>query len=271
MINLNLESVKEDKPTGTDRDLADLLNVWVPPVNYKAPYPQFQPVINGGEFKPNILIEGGSFSEQFINTMLEGKVFNKLDLYFYYKTLISYPEGESSGSVLGEIGQVDWDKDVLNRDVIIIEMNEQNIPKIQSGFMFDLLSHLVPTGVSFKINENYVEKTTINDKEGFFVKKGANAKGTSYFDSNSLNLEPNQEYVLSYTAKGYHRISADLFPDDLPEAVNTDVTDEYKDFSFTFKSSSENMHNAVLRFFVDGEAGFTDKDTYIYNIQLTKK
>lgn len=271
-ISLESSSVTETIPTGFDRDLANLINVWNTPLEYKTVVPKLVDNRTGNEFIPNILMEGGSFSFQFVDILHQVNAFKQLDFYYYYHTYYQYKEG-SEARILGDFNEVDW-KDVMNHDVFIIEMNEQNIPKLlqKDGFFQDAINYLEPIKLSFsKVNNEYVEMTTINGMNGFIFKKGANGNSTLFIESDKIKLIPGTEYTLSYTASGFNSLKIDLYPDDLPQKNQSDISEYPKEFKFDFKSDSLNMRSASLRFFIDGLPGTTDKDTVVYDIKLEIK
>lgn len=278
MVNLELSKVNYDvEPMGTDCDLANLVNIWYPPSNYSSPHPIITKKISGDEYKPTILMEGESFANHFINILNQNNMIEKIDFYYYYHDHNLFTKGNVT--FLGEIKNLDWERDVFNHDIIIVEMNEQRIPKIQQGFMQDALRKLkpdkaviYPEEIKFTyINSSFVEKTIVDGHEGYLIKKGADGKGTLYLESEKMNLKPNQEYVVSYKAKGFNSLSCDLFPDDLPQYNNDKISDEIKDYSFTFTTASSNIQNASMRFFIDGLTKNTDKDTYLYDVKIAPK
>ncbi|MEC0264325.1 alginate O-acetyltransferase AlgX-related protein [Paenibacillus anseongense] len=272
LIDFNLNKIELLEPKGTDRDLADLLNLWIPPINYTSPKPIISVDKNSGEFKPSILIEGGSFSNQIIDTLSNINMFRMLDFYFYYNSHNQYKMGEEA-KYLGQISQVDWKNDVLNHDVIIVEMNEQYIAgKLNSNRIFyeDLLAQFTPENLRFpNVNTSLVEKTEVNGSKGFIIKKGVPAPGTVFLESGKMQLIPGKKYRLSYKASGFSKLNFDLFPDDLPQFNNDKITDSVTEFSFVFKSDNANIKSATARFFIDGLEKPTDKDLVIYDIKLT--
>lgn len=142
MKEIGLSGVESVKPVGTDRDLADLVNLWIPPTNYSSPHPVLTAKSSGTEYKPTILMEGASFSEQFINTLKSENVYKSIDFYFYYHTLITFKEGNMDGSIKGEVNKKNLKKDIQNHDIIILELNEQSVGNIKNGFLQDIMNAL---------------------------------------------------------------------------------------------------------------------------------
>jgi alginate O-acetyltransferase complex protein AlgJ len=265
--NFEVNKVTMSTPTDIDRDLADLLNLWSTPVNYKVPHLEYSFIPNGTDHKPSVLMEGGSFSFQVMELMNIAKVYKNLDFYLYYHDHWIYKEGQP-GTNVGLLQNVNLKNEIMEHDIIISEMNEQYITKIQNGFIQDVLYTLKPININLSPANPLVEKSNIDGKDGFIIRKGD--YGNIHLNSQPLDLEPNQEYTLSYKAKGYYLLRSDFYPDDLPQFNNDKITDDVKEFSFTFSSDSKNMQNSTLRFFIDGINMQTDKDTYLYDIKLVK-
>ncbi|MFH0976557.1 MAG: hypothetical protein V1874_12315 [Spirochaetota bacterium] len=264
---ISIKSIVGSSAEGDDIDLARLLNVWHPPINYLAP--QVQINVNENAFKPSIVINGDSFFTNMIYTLNKYNLFNYLDFYFYYSTHIQYMDGVVNN--LGNSGKMDWNS-VLSHDAVVIEIREGMPLQIGDGFIHDLLTQLEPKKLNFShINTDYVTKVQDGDSEKFIFKKGARASDTLYLDTDTLSLGPGKKYTLSYTANGFSTLVSDLYHDDLPKYRNTNITDTPTGFSFDFTSDSPNMKNAKLRFFINGLAQFTDKDTIIYDIKLTER
>ncbi|MBC7838765.1 MAG: hypothetical protein H7Y39_09030 [Nitrospiraceae bacterium] len=68
-------------------------------------------------------------------------VFQAMDAHYYYKLLLkSYP-AKTSGSI--DVSQIDWNKDVLTPQVIVLEINETNFStEYISAFLSDISGHL---------------------------------------------------------------------------------------------------------------------------------
>jgi len=117
------------------------------------------------------------------------------------------------------------------------------------------------------INDKYVEKIADGNIQGYRIKKGADS--TIFLETEKLNLVPNKEYKITYKAKGFHALNCDLFPDELPQFNNLNISDDIQEYSFIFKSDNNKMQDCSIRFFIDGINGQTDKDLYLYDIKLT--
>ena len=69
-------------------------------------------------------------------------VFQAMDAYYYYKLLLkSYP-AKTSRSI--DVSQIDWNKDVLTSQVLVLEINETNFSnEYVSAFLSDISGHLL--------------------------------------------------------------------------------------------------------------------------------
>lgn len=268
MTNLGCTRVDiDDNPTGSDKDLAYLLNLWRTPDRYPTPHPAITAA--PGVFKPNVLFVGGSFAGLIVQTLAQNGVCSNIDYYFYYNKRLVCEDGGKELKEAGLLDKLDWERDVFGRDIIVLEVNEQNIPNMGSGFIEDALSKLEPSEVSFVLkNEDYVTEVPVNGKKGYLFKKGAPASGCLYLATDYLALEPGVEYEIAYTAKGYKTLKLDIGGDGFTQTENDSIQNEEKRYFHQFKYV--NKGNYVLRFYIDGETGFTDKDTLIYDVQLKR-
>jgi alginate O-acetyltransferase complex protein AlgJ len=138
---LDLEAVNIDRtPVGTDRDLAELLNLFFPPLDYVVPHPVIS-LKGGTEDLGNAVIVGDSFSEIPINLLNEHKIFKRIDFFYYYKlTLRSFPDQQSFPV---DVAKIDWENMMFKSDVIILEANESFITaSYTSSFVTDALEQL---------------------------------------------------------------------------------------------------------------------------------
>ncbi|BBI35673.1 alginate O-acetyltransferase AlgX-related protein [Cohnella abietis] len=268
---LNLKSIDYVTPYGSNRDIGNALNLWKAPVNYTVPKPNVETDKEGYSSLPSIFIESGSFAKELIELLSENYLFSTLDQYYYYNTHRLFNPGKNFPKDLGVPEHIDWNNEVINHNIIIQEINEASIGDLSRyEFIDDAASLLSSQNIEFQTNQEYVDKIDIDGTQGYHIKKGADGSATVYLESMPLQLEPNQSYTLSYTAKGYYALNMDLYPDDMPDFYNEGLTDQFNNFSFEFSSSSENMRNATVRFFIDGMNGQIPQDSYLYNIRLTR-
>ena len=68
-------------------------------------------------------------------------IFHAMDTYYYYKLLLkSYPD-KTSRSI--DVSQIDWNKDILTSQVLVLEINETNFSgEYLSAFLSDISGHL---------------------------------------------------------------------------------------------------------------------------------
>lgn len=267
IVDINCEKVDLDySPSVTDMDLARLLNVWETPLNYEVPHPVIINNDDGTRYKPDILIIGDSFNWHLLDIFKKNDVFSRLNFYYYYNTDYVYPD-----DIKRSIDRLNWNEEVFKKDVIILSVNEHAVSKTGFGFIEDALVKLNTTAeVDFDFkNSQYVDEFKIDGKKAYHLKKLA-PSGTLFLTADNLDLDPNEEYVVSYSAKGFKRLNCDLFPDDLPQYVNNNITEQFVEYSSVLKSESENIQNCKLRFFIDG-IDYTNKDTILYNVQFYKK
>jgi hypothetical protein len=130
----------DSKPYGTDRDLLDLINIWRESDVYGVtPHPAFTTPTSTGSWYPHILYVGDSFVWTLAEVLHAGKVAPTQEVFYYYKSMSSYPDNVRSEIVTSTL---DWERDVFSKDVIIIEANETGLGKIGFGFVEDALQAL---------------------------------------------------------------------------------------------------------------------------------
>ena len=68
-------------------------------------------------------------------------IFHAMDAYYYYKLFLkSYP-AKTSRSI--DVSQIDWNKDVLTSQVLVLEINEINFSnEYVTAFLSDISGHL---------------------------------------------------------------------------------------------------------------------------------
>jgi len=151
-----MESAALRRPEGADNDLGQLLNVWhYPGASTPAPYPQL--VVPGVAFtrRPRLLLIGDSFVFTLLDVLRTAKLSGDCSLLYYYKRLFNYAAANRE-SDHGNIPSrpirredINWERDILSYDAIILEVNEISITKIGWGFIDEALRHLeslAPTG-----------------------------------------------------------------------------------------------------------------------------
>jgi len=136
----------EDIPSGGvewskgEADLAAVLNTWAQPQwSQHLPRPRFRLKEDADACCPSLLMVGDSFMFGLINLVNHYKTARKMDFYYYYGTLYSYPSGKIEKL---DKGRVNWNQDVFARDAVIIEMNEILLDSKAWGFVEDALKHM---------------------------------------------------------------------------------------------------------------------------------
>ena len=127
-------------PRGTDKDLAELLNLISPPYNYLVPHPTIVREGPAHDLGKAVFV-GGSFMWTVLDILDPTHVFQAMDAYYYYKLLLkSYPDRTSRQI---DVSQIDWNKDVLTSQVLVLEINETNFSnEYVSAFLSDISGHL---------------------------------------------------------------------------------------------------------------------------------
>jgi hypothetical protein len=125
------------RPTsGADRELADLLNVFFPPLGYQTPVVKLLPSIPCAENPARnlkIAMVTSSFGHLPARLMIEGNCLSELNLYYYAKT------GRFGGTPYRELkrGLSDADfQSVRDAKVVIVEENESFLA--QTNYVYEL-------------------------------------------------------------------------------------------------------------------------------------
>ena len=132
------EPVVDNKPYGTDRDLAELINLWDDHVtDGPTPHPLFTDALPR-EPIPKVLFVGDSFVWT-ITTLLDARtVYDERSVYYYNST--RYADDGAQTPV--DAGSDEWLEDILSHDVIVIEATHTALNDIGFGFVQELLKVL---------------------------------------------------------------------------------------------------------------------------------
>lgn len=127
----------QEVPYGTDKDLADLINIWTPEQTYgQTAYPT---ITGDNGQKLDILMIGDSFSWTLINILENAGVYKDRDFYYYFSRNSQFPEG--TFDPISE-PNINWQTEVFAKDAIILEVSETGINNIGSGFVQEALKHV---------------------------------------------------------------------------------------------------------------------------------
>lgn len=141
LINISCEPTTVDqKPTGKDLDLADLTNIWTEEVFAgDTPHPYYSNNKKGQEFLPKVLLVGDSFSWQILEIMESQKVYKERDFLYYNESDYHYPDNISQSVKKTEW---DWNKIILNKNLVILEINQSGLAYPDFGFPEEALKFL---------------------------------------------------------------------------------------------------------------------------------
>lgn len=125
-------------PSGTDRDLADLINVWSRrATDAPTPYPVFGAPAGESGFKPSILMVGDSFSWTLIDVLMDAGVCGEVDLLYYYKRQAHFPGNVSQAF---DSATADWNQLLGKKDAVVIVLSEiGGLPNLGKPFVGDAL------------------------------------------------------------------------------------------------------------------------------------
>lgn len=134
LVNLSVRGVEVDYTAhGTDNDIGDLLNLWK---SRSMIGPQVHPVFDRqagrGAHRLDLLFVGDSFVRTLAEIMDAEGVQERCDIFFYFKRRFAFP-GDREEKLSRR--RLDWTKEVLSRDAVIIEINEHWMPDIGFGFV----------------------------------------------------------------------------------------------------------------------------------------
>ena len=130
-----------DAPLSPDADLLESLNVFI------GDYEQYyKPIVTvkekGGENKPSVFVRGGSFLGQGFNMLTSNGAFEHFVDFqnnYYFKDNYSHTYTISSRPAYDEIE--DFQLMLMDKDIIILEVNESNYSNMSFGLIDYLLEH----------------------------------------------------------------------------------------------------------------------------------
>lgn len=113
-------------PVGSDGDLARLLNLWHPPLDYPtgAAEPRCRPTALGRD--AGIIIVGDSFSEQLMDPLTDCRLFGRAEYFFYYDMLHFDLVTHETGHI--DHTRFDWPALFDRSQIVLVELNDAYIP-----------------------------------------------------------------------------------------------------------------------------------------------
>ena len=144
---LRYDSILVDrKPVGMDADLANLLNLLRPPLDYPAPHLKLGRGSGANSLaNKKISIVGGSFCWMPLGQLFDAGILRQMDFFFYYHTSrCTWPEHKITDTV--DVEHLDWDKTFLNSAAIVVEINQSVLKGTERShyraFFADVKKHL---------------------------------------------------------------------------------------------------------------------------------
>lgn len=144
-----------------DQDIYRLMNVLEKAKN-ETYYTAGTYVTESQEHKKSIFWEGGSFSWQMLDCFDQNQIFRNMDFIFYQQMIRQYRNNQPIDVNLNEENIESYlEKALLHKDVIILEVNQENIRNMGYGFPHLLRNYLEANGFP---KENY-QKEYATQKE----------------------------------------------------------------------------------------------------------
>lgn len=125
---------------GTDKDLAELLNVWQPYPHGQIPHPALSKDTRPELYHPKVVFVGGSFVWT-VTGVLDGVAAYRTREFYYYNSRVSrYPGGGELEDFDKE--NMDWETALKDVDAVVVEANETALSEIGFGFVTGVLASL---------------------------------------------------------------------------------------------------------------------------------
>jgi hypothetical protein len=126
MPHLYWEEVEMHQPINEDRDMANSLNLLLPPHTFDMGYPKLHYEANIGKNQPSLLCIGDSFFWIMYGRLSINRLFSSAYFWFYYKQ--AYPEDVP-------ITNIDLNKELNQYDVILILGTNATLHNLGWGFI----------------------------------------------------------------------------------------------------------------------------------------
>jgi hypothetical protein len=145
--------VDYDRPRGTDDDIAKLLNVFfLPSVEEPVAYPIVRTKALPASDRPDFLFAGTSFSQTLVDTMYLSESGRECDYVFYTsrhltrrgpaRNLRAGKQVEFQGVDINGFASLNWDRTLLDKEIVILEMLENKVGELLCGFHAEALAAL---------------------------------------------------------------------------------------------------------------------------------
>lgn len=133
---LNVIGIEEgEKPFFyEDIDIYNLLNIKNGEMENTYHAPKIEVNDEGITNIPKLFMQGGSFSWQLLFFMNENNIFNDIDFMFYQQFIRDYKNNQDIGISNGQVDKEMLDELLDDKDVIILEVNQQAVGSMGSGF-----------------------------------------------------------------------------------------------------------------------------------------
>jgi hypothetical protein len=131
-----------DKPYSSDKDLARLANILFETSLYGGEYFYPQTSSSGSVENvsgPRMLFVGASYLWTLFDYLEKHQVYSERDFYSYYKQQVTYPAQTSTPI---DKKNLDLRKEILTKDIVVIESNEHALSQLGFGFIEDALRAL---------------------------------------------------------------------------------------------------------------------------------
>ena len=134
--------VWREPPAGAEIDLLEIANLLWPQTAWQpAPYVESKGRRDRREGRPRILLVGTSFLFAVQHQLEKHHVTSRAPLFFYYRQV-----RERSGDPFRTLtkARIDWPRDILSYDAIVLQANQASIGAVGYGFLTDALRQLRP-------------------------------------------------------------------------------------------------------------------------------
>ncbi len=141
-----LDGVLMEPCKGSDNDLLRLLNLYGFEGQQESlmPYPKIAVEAAPVDARPNVLVVGDSFSFTLIDALRLGKAVGEVDLFYYFKRHFRYPASDTAEYMQDHVSvergplqrdAIDWQRTLLDKDIVILEVNEIMLSACGWGFV----------------------------------------------------------------------------------------------------------------------------------------